>query len=93
MKTIGVDVQNSLSPLSASIPYSLRVFYTDTQTHIFINTKIHTYICTHIYTCMVLCTTSPMKKHAKIQKEKANNNQIVTARKFNGFGDKKICIS
>lgn len=70
MKTIGVDVQNSLSsrlPIFCILCESF--FYRDTKSHIFINTEIHTYICTHI---VVFCITLPVKKHAKVQKEKAN---------------------
>lgn len=71
MKTIDVDVQKRLSPLSPSTPYSLRGFYTHIQTHIFINTKIYTYICTHIH-AWFCASILPVKKHAKVQKEKAS---------------------
>lgn len=69
MKTMGVDVRNSLSHLPPNIPYSERVLYTDTQTHVFINTKIH--MQTHIYIYAWFCALHSAKP-TKVQEEKAD---------------------
>jgi len=71
MKTIGVDVHNSVSPVCQYSVFS--EFFVLTHKHMccdkYKNTYIHMH--THLY-ILGLCIILPVKKHAKVQKEKAN---------------------